>query len=490
MRRQRPGLALCAVPRHEKSTTSFSGELRPGDERELHMFDCDSSVQFWRSWSWDDNVARSGSNEAAFAEVMRGLSPDMARDPVYWAYHLGRSLLFAGQGAASLAAFGAQQSLQRIMQQPPSLAALGRLLAPRNADEDSVTDASKPSAGPFDGLDRARKASGRLFSEAVLTYRQDLEHIRQGHCRLPWDMESVRRNRQWSPVFIASAHSKYMREAVATLTKRQRSSQQPSSSSTPDQGGGHAAEQADKTGNPGGVSTDVWLQSRRLEDGGIYPDYYLNTFHFQTDGWLSSESAAVYETSTETLFIGRQDAMQRHAIVPISKFLAADSGGPGGRKLLELGCGTGRFHTFLKDNFPTLQTTALDLSPYYLEEARRNEKRWRAARPQRAASSPPTSYLHHAAESVPMESESQDIVVAIYMLHEMPTEARQKLAEVGLLPRCPLPVPLTRNAVCGAVASHICLSSMCLAPHATSGNGAPAQARWPPGPRGFDSARR
>ena len=37
------------------------------------------------------------------------------------------------------------------------------------------------------------------------------------------------------------------------------------------------------------------------------------------DGWMSSESANVYETSTETLFLGRQDAMQRQALLPLSE---------------------------------------------------------------------------------------------------------------------------------------------------------------------------
>lgn len=33
----------------------------------------------------------------------------------------------------------------------------------------------------------------------------------------------------------------------------------------------------------------VWLNSN------MYPDYYLATYHFQTDGWLSSKSASIYE---------------------------------------------------------------------------------------------------------------------------------------------------------------------------------------------------
>ena len=46
-------------------------------------------------------------------------------------------------------------------------------------------------------------------------------------------------------------------------------------------------------------------------DSKMYPEYYLRNFHYQTDGWLSSDSAKVYEFQTETLFLGAQDAMQR-----------------------------------------------------------------------------------------------------------------------------------------------------------------------------------
>jgi len=39
---------------------------------------------------------------------------------------------------------------------------------------------------------------------------------------------------------------------------------------------------------------------------------------------------------------------------------------------LEIAAGTGRFSTFVKDNYPGLQLTVSDLSPFYLEEARKN----------------------------------------------------------------------------------------------------------------------
>lgn len=58
----------------------------------------------------------------------------------------------------------------------------------------------------------------------------------------------------------------------------------------------------------------------------MYPRYFRHTFHYQGDGWFSDESAKVYEASTETLFVGRQDAMQRHTLVPFSKFMQGATG--------------------------------------------------------------------------------------------------------------------------------------------------------------------
>jgi len=85
---------------------------------------------------------------------------------------------------------------------------------------------------------------------------------------------------------------------------------------------------------------------------------------------MSAKSAAAYENQTETLFQGCQDAMQRAALVPLSRYLASRD--PAATSLLEVAAGTGRFHTFIKDNWPQLRTTCSELSPYYLAAAREN----------------------------------------------------------------------------------------------------------------------
>lgn len=64
--------------------------------------------------------------------------------------------------------------------------------------------------------------------------------------------------------------------------------------------------------------------------------------------WVASRSADVYEFSTETLFFGRQDSMQRSALLPLHQYMLDNGLDPSRLRLLELGCGTGRFHTFIK----------------------------------------------------------------------------------------------------------------------------------------------
>jgi hypothetical protein len=56
----------------------------------------------------------------------------------------------------------------------------------------------------------------------------------------------------------------------------------------------------------------------------------------------------VYEFSTETLFFGRQDAMQRTTLLPVADYIRSKGLDPASMTIAEVGCGTGRFHTFIK----------------------------------------------------------------------------------------------------------------------------------------------
>ena len=161
------------------------------------------------------------------------------------------------------------------------------------------------------------------------------------------------------------------------------------------------------------------VEVRETERPERYPPYYLQNFHYQTDGYLSETSAALYDFQVEALFAGAADAMRRQALVPLAAFLKGRD--QRAMRLLDIACGTGRFLSFVKDNYPRLDVTGLDLSPAYLDEARRNLAQWRGV-----------DILRANAESLPFDDGSQDIVTSIFLFHELPPKVRVQVAgEIG-----------------------------------------------------------
>src|SRR5229473_4397566 len=148
---------------------------------------------------------------------------------------------------------------------------------------------------------------------------------------------------------------------------------------------------------------------------GRYPRYYLQNFHFQTDGYLSRDSAELYDHQVEVLFGGAADAMRRQALVPLRAELARR--GVRNAKLLDIGCGTGRFLREVKSNYPRLDVSALDLSPFYLAEARRNLAPWSRV-----------EFIAGAAEDIPSADASFDVISATYLFHELPATPRRRIA--------------------------------------------------------------
>jgi len=147
---------------------------------------------------------------------------------------------------------------------------------------------------------------------------------------------------------------------------------------------------------------------------GRYPRYYLQNFHYQTDGWLSRRSAELYDHQVEVLFGGGADAMRRQALVPLGRVLAER--GVRRASLLDLACGTGRFLREVKSNYPRLAVSALDLSPHYLELAREALAPWSG-----------TAFLEAPAEAVPAPDSSFDVVTCIFLFHELPAKTRRQV---------------------------------------------------------------
>ncbi|HRO04318.1 MAG TPA: methyltransferase domain-containing protein, partial [Terricaulis sp.] len=107
---------------------------------------------------------------------------------------------------------------------------------------------------------------------------------------------------------------------------------------------------------------------------GRYPTYYLQNFHYQSGGWLTEDSAKLYDTQVEILFGGAADAMRRIALGSLARALR----GTDQRhvRLIDLACGNGRFLRQIMDAFPRMPATGLDLSPAYCAEARARLGAW------------------------------------------------------------------------------------------------------------------
>ena len=145
------------------------------------------------------------------------------------------------------------------------------------------------------------------------------------------------------------------------------------------------------------------------------PDYYAQDFHFQTGGYLSQDSAALYDVQVETLFYGAANAMRRTALAAVARRVA----GRDQRRLacLDVACGTGRFLRQMRLAWPAIGLTGLDLSPAYLREAERHMGELR-----------PALLVACNAEDIPLPDASQDIVTCIYLFHELPPEVRRRVA--------------------------------------------------------------
>ena len=97
---------------------------------------------------------------------------------------------------------------------------------------------------------------------------------------------------------------------------------------------------------------------------------------------------------------------------------------------IQVAAGTGRFHTFIKDNWPELPTVCSDLSPFYLAKARENVNYWRQQTQKGALGGGPdganVEYLQTAAEAIAAPDASFDIVTCTYLFHELPEAIRRR----------------------------------------------------------------
>ncbi len=155
------------------------------------------------------------------------------------------------------------------------------------------------------------------------------------------------------------------------------------------------------------------VRDLEIKDG--LPGYFTQNFHFQTGGYLTEDSAKLYDMQVEVLFTGAANAMRRQALVPLAEYMRDKD--QRRVRLADVACGTGRFLRFVKKTYPRLPVTGLDLSQAYLDEADNHLKRYSGIK-----------LLAANAETMPLADGSQDMVTAVFLFHELPPKIRKTVA--------------------------------------------------------------
>ncbi|MES3038532.1 MAG: class I SAM-dependent methyltransferase, partial [Bdellovibrionota bacterium] len=148
-----------------------------------------------------------------------------------------------------------------------------------------------------------------------------------------------------------------------------------------------------------------------------YPEYYQRNFHYQTNGYLSEQSAELYEHQVEILFSGGADAMRR-LLIPLIKEQPVRHAKQ--LRFLEIGAGTGRLTRSMRLAFPEAHITCSELSPAYLKKAR-----------QRLGTFPKIDFIQANAEDLPFKDDSFDLVYSCFLFHELPLTARKHVIKEG-----------------------------------------------------------
>jgi len=294
---------------------------------------------------------------------------------------------FLGQGVTlSLTGFDKSAAEQKPIDTTAVINALRDALT-----TESIEELGAPTQEDLEGAAESelqRSLFSRNFASIATLLKKELEHIENGVYKFPYDLDPTDRyaSSQWNPLRVASKFNTYVNDRKLVFERRDA-----------------------KRGN----------EITEKFKGPKYPDYYLQNFHYQTDGWLSSKSAKLYDYQVESLFLGTADAMRRQVLPSVADFMKGKD--PADVKVLDMATGTGRFASFLMDNYRSLDLTVMDLSPFYLEEAKRLLKRFETVK-----------YVEAPCEVTPFEDNSFDAITCVYLFHELPMEIRKKvLAEMN-----------------------------------------------------------
>ncbi len=163
-----------------------------------------------------------------------------------------------------------------------------------------------------------------------------------------------------------------------------------------------------------------------------YPSYYVRNFHNQTDGYLSDQSAELYDLQVELLFNGTADAMRRRILAPLRRGMQQFEQPERELRILDIACGTGRTLKMLRGAFPKAQLFGTDLSQAYLRKA--NEllsqvSNFLPFNPFGNQTKDLPQLIQSNAEALPYQDNYFEGTSCVFLFHELPGPVRQRVID-------------------------------------------------------------
>ena len=167
---------------------------------------------------------------------------------------------------------------------------------------------------------------------------------------------------------------------------------------------------------------DWQAEIAKVEDKNCpYPSYYLTSFHAYENGNLNWQAAWELESAAysvhSTIFSKTPSADGDRTLRASYHKVLQEEIDNRPQKILDIGCGVGLSTFALQETYPNSEFSGLDLSPHFLAVANYQSQ-------QKGKN---INWIHAPAEANNLAPQSQDLVSAFLIFHELPQCAAQEI---------------------------------------------------------------
>jgi ubiquinone/menaquinone biosynthesis C-methylase UbiE len=142
-----------------------------------------------------------------------------------------------------------------------------------------------------------------------------------------------------------------------------------------------------------------------------FPLYYQENFHGQPNGYLSEESARIYDLGQSFFFLGTDGLVRKTLLRKLPEKAT---------KILDLGCASGGSTFPLAKKYPNAEIHAVDLSPFFIARAKERARTLRL-------DNQITFHEANVEQLYFLSAGSFDLITSTFLHHEVPYHANHNI---------------------------------------------------------------